>query len=80
MDNISISLLLHVFTLVTNLTKKLESKDIADFTNGNSAFYIPVNKVEKYQWNIEGKDVEEPGVIDDLKEIISICNDQNLSK
>tara|TARA_B110000467_G_C18309818_1_gene477269 strand:- start:616 stop:1464 length:849 start_codon:yes stop_codon:yes gene_type:complete len=73
LDNISISLLFYVFTLVTNLTKKLESKDIADFTNGNSAFYIPVNKVEKYQWNIEGKDVEEPGVIDDLKEIISIC-------
>jgi hypothetical protein len=73
LDNISISLLFDVFTLVTNLTKKLESKDIADFTNGNSAFYIPVNKVEKYPWNIEGKDVEEPGVIDDLKEIISIC-------
>ena len=73
MDNISISLLLYVFTLVTNLTKKLESKDIVDFTNGNSSFYIPANKEEKYYWNIEGKDVEEPGVIDDLKEIISIC-------
>ena len=73
MNNISTSLLWDVFTLVTNLTKKLESKDIVDFTNGSSAFFIPVNKEKKYQWNIEGEDVEEPGVIDDLKEIVSIC-------
>ena len=73
MDNISTSLLWDVFTLVTNLTKKLESKDIVDFTNGNSAFFIPVNKEKKYHWNIEGEDVEEPGIIDDLKEIVSIC-------
>ena len=72
MDNISISLLFDVFTLVTNLTKKLESKDIVEFSNGNSSYYIPVNK--------EKNDEEITGVIEDLKEIISVCNKTKPSK
>ena len=63
MDNITTSLLWDIFTLVTNLTNKLESKDLVEFSNGNSSYYIPVNK--------EKNDEEITGVIEDLKEIIS---------
>ena len=72
MDNITTSLLWDIFTLVTNLTNKLESKDLVEFSNGNSSYYIPVNK--------EKNDEEITGVIEDLKEIISVCNKTKPSK
>ena len=71
MNTISSTLLWDVFTLVTNLTSKLESRDVvADAGSGNSV-YIPVKK---------DKDAEETGIIEDLNEIIFTCNKTKPSK
>ena len=71
MNTISSTLLWDVLIGVTNLTRKLDSRDVLELSGNSNSLYLPVKK---------DKDEKTTSIIDDLKEIISICNKTKPSK